>query len=159
MTEPSGETRCTRVSRRIAAARQTVYRAFLEPDAVATWLPPETMVGRVHTFEPYVGGRIRMSLTYENPGHSNAGKTSADTDTFAGRFAALVPDELIVWAVEFESQDPQFAGEMRVTFHLADADVGTDVEVSCEGIPAGIRLEDNEQGSRSTLQNLAVFVE
>lgn len=65
----------------------------------------------------------------------------------------------IVWVVEFESQDPGFAGEMTITFSLADADGGTEVVVFCGDIPQGVRPEDNEMGCRSSLQKLAALLE
>lgn len=152
----------TRVSRVIKAPRKAVYQAFLDADALASWLPPGTMTGHVHTFEPREGGEIRMSLTYQNlddsPG-GKGGKTSGDTDTFQGKFVELVPDEKIVWVTEFESDEPEFAGEMRITWSLADADGGTEVTVLFEDIPKGVRLEDNETGSRETLEKLAAFLE
>jgi len=117
------------------------------------------MTGQVHTFDPREGGKLRMSLTYQDPKHSPGGKTSEDTDTFQGRFVELVPYEKIVWVVEFESQDPGFAGEMRITFSLADADGGTEVFVLCEDIPKGVRPEDNKMGCRSSLQKLAALLE
>jgi uncharacterized protein YndB with AHSA1/START domain len=159
MTEPSTKGASTRVSRMIKAPRKAVYQAFLDRDAMASWLPPETMTGHVHTFDPREGGIFRMSLTYQNPEDSQRGKTSADTDTFQGRFVELVPYEKIVWVTEFESQDTGFAGEMSVTFSLADADGGTEVCVHCEDIPKGVRPEDNEMGCRSSLQKLAALIE
>jgi uncharacterized protein YndB with AHSA1/START domain len=149
----------TRVSRTIQAPRKAVYAAFVDPEILASWLPPEGMSGRVHAFEPCEGGRFHMSLVYQNPAHSPRGKTSDDTDTFQARFVALVPDETIAWAVEFESDDSQFAGEMRVTFSLEDRGEGTEVIVLCDDIPTGVRLEDNEMGCRSSLQNLAALFE
>lgn len=151
--------RSTRVSRLIKAPREVVYRAFLEPDAVASWLPPDGMKGQVHVLEPRVGGKFRVSLTYLNPEESLGGKTSADTDTTQGRFVELIPKEKIVWMTEFESEQPEFAGEMKIIWSLADADGGTEVTVVCEDIPVGIRLEDNELGSKLSLQKLAAFVE
>ena len=159
MTEPSAKGASTRVSRIVKVPRKAVYQAFLDRDAVATWLSPESMTGHVHTFDPREGGKFRMSLTYQDPKHSPGGKTSEDTDTFQGRFVELVPDEKIVWVTEFESDDPGFAGEMKITFGLADADGGTEVVVLCEDIPKGVRPEDNEMGCRSTLQKLAAFLE
>jgi uncharacterized protein YndB with AHSA1/START domain len=159
MTEPSTKGVSTWVARMIKAPRKAVYQAFLDRDAVASWLPPETMTGHVHVFEPHEGGKFRMSLTYQDPEQSPGGKTSEDTDTFQGRFVELIPYEKIVWAVEFESQDPGFAGEMRITFSLADADGGTEVRVLCEDIPKGVRPEDNEMGCRSSLQKLAALLE
>ncbi|HLU11940.1 MAG TPA: SRPBCC family protein [Oceanobacillus sp.] len=151
--------RSTRVSWLINAPREVVYRAFLEPDAVASWLPPDGMKGQVHVLEPRVGGKFRVSLTYLNPEESLGGKTSEDTDTTQGRFVELIPNEKIVWMTEFESEQPEFAGEMKIIWSLADADGGTEVTVVCEDIPVGIRLEDNELGSKLSLQKLAAFVE
>ncbi len=150
--------RSTQVSRIVKAPREAVYRAFLDADAVASWLPPETMRGYVHAFDAREGGVFRMSLVYVGE-HSAPGKTSEDTDTVQGRFVQLVPCERIVQAVEFDSDDPELAGEMKITYPLADTSQGTQVTVLCENIPRGVRLEDNETGSRSTLKNLAAFVE
>ena len=152
----------TRVSRMINAPREVIYEAFLDADALASWLPPGTMTGHVHTFEPYEGGKFRLSLTYQNVADSPGGmggKTSDDSDIVEGRFVELVLNEKIVWLTEFESEEPGFAGEMRITWSLADANGGTEVTVLCENIPQGISLEDNETGSRSSLQKLAAFLE
>ena len=162
MTRPSNKGRSTRVSKVIKAPRELVYIAFLESDAVSSWLPPEGMRGHIHTFEPQEGGKFEMSLKYVDRLETPRGKTSDDTDTFKGRFVRLLPYSEIVWAVEFQSDQPDFAGEMTITWTLADADGvdgGTEVTALCEGIPKGIRLEDNEQGSRSSLQKLAAFIE
>src|SRR5687768_7863078 len=113
MTESSARARSTRVSRIIKAPRESVYRAFLDREAVAAWLRPPEMIAHVHDFDPREGGRFRMSLTYKNPAASPRGKTSEDTDTYQGRFAQLVPYEKIVEIIEFESQDAAFAGEMK----------------------------------------------
>jgi uncharacterized protein YndB with AHSA1/START domain len=154
MIQPS---RTTRVSQLIKAPREAVYRAFIESDAVAKWLSPGNMSGKVHTFEPRVGGKIRMSLTYQDP--SSRGKTSEATDTFEGRFVELIPNEKVVWVTEFESDQQEFAGEMRLTWTLVEANGGTEITVLCEDIPKGISLADNETGSKSSLQKLAAFVE
>ena len=151
----------TRVSRVIKATREVVYKAFIDADAVASWLSPEDMKGHVHTFEPRAGGKFRMSLTYQDiadtPG-GTGGKSSEDTDTFHGEFVELVPDEKIVWVTEFETDDPQFAGEMRLIWTFADHENGTEVTVVCEDIPAGINPEDNEVGSRSSLKKLDEYL-
>ena len=98
----------------IKAPRHAVYRACLDPDALARWRVPDNMTARVHVFDAREGGGYRMSLTYRDPQQSPGGKTSEDTDTFQGRFVELVPDEKIVEAIEFESRDTGFAGEMKV---------------------------------------------
>ncbi|MGO7201723.1 SRPBCC domain-containing protein, partial [Rhizobium ruizarguesonis] len=89
---------------------------------------------------------------------SQPGKTSDKIDKFQGRFARLVPDENVVWATVFDSEDEDFSGEMTVSTTLSPADGGTDVTMVCDNIPSGIRLKDNEEGCRSTLDNLAAFV-
>jgi uncharacterized protein YndB with AHSA1/START domain len=155
MSDPTS----TAVSKIINAPREAVYRAFLDQDAVATWLPPGSMRGVVHAFDAREGGSFSMSLVYPERDGSSRGKTSESTDTFQGRFAKLIPNERIVWAVEFESADPSFAGEMIVSTTLVTAGRGTEVTIVCENIPRGIRAEDNEAGSRSTLEKLAAFVE
>jgi uncharacterized protein YndB with AHSA1/START domain len=148
----------TRVTKIIKAPRAAVYRAFLDPDALAAWLPPAGMSGHVHVFEPRVGGEIRMSLRYRDPKNA-PGKSAADTDTFRGRFAELVAHEKIVWIVEFESPDPAFAGEMTMITTLADTPGGTEIAMVCENIPKGISPDDNVMGCRSSLQNLAALLE
>ena len=152
----------TSVSKVINAPRKRVYQSFLSGEAVAAWLAPEGMRATVHHFEPREGGEIRMSLTYLNVAESpdgKGGKSTSDTDTFSGRFVELIPDEKVVWITEFESPDPAFAGAMTLIWSFADVEGGTEVTVRCENIPHGIRPEDNEEGSRSTLDKLAAFLE
>jgi len=149
----------TRVSRIIKAPRRAVYEACLDPDAVASWRVPDNMTAHVHVFDPREGGTYRMSLTYRDPKQSPGGKTSEDTDTFQGRFVELVPDEKIVEAIEFDSRDPAFAGEMKMTTRLVDADGGTEVTILSQDLPPGIRPEDNEEGTRQALQKLAALLE
>ncbi|WP_323171036.1 SRPBCC domain-containing protein [Natrialba sp. PRR66] len=163
MTDPVDAGASTQVTMVIDAPREEVYRAFLDPDAVATWLPPDGMDGHVHYFDPREGGEFRISLTYRDPRNDSpgggGGKTADDTDTHRGRFVALVPHEKIVETIEFETTDQRFAGEMRVTVSLEETDEGTAVTYRCENIPQGIRLEDNEAGNRSSVRNLAELVE
>src|SRR5262245_50731371 len=140
-------TTSTVVSRVIAAPREAVYRALLDKDAVATWLPPASMTGVVHTFDAREGGAFRISLVYPE-GDESWGKSSEGTDTVGGRFVTLIPNERVVWMTEFESADPSFAGEMILTWTLAPVVGGTEITVLCENIPPGIRPEDNEAGCR-----------
>ena len=149
----------TQVSRVVKAPRETVYRAFVEPDAVAAWLPPEGMKGIVHAFNPVEGGAFRMSLVYGEAAKSRAGKTTESTDSFHGRFVKLVPNETIVEVFQFESAAGGLHGEMKITVTLADASGGTAVTVLHEGIPEGLPVEDNEKGWKSSLQKLAALVE
>ncbi len=156
MNEPTGAR--TRVTKIIKAPRTVVYTAFLHADAIAAWLPPTNMSGNVHLFEPRAGGHIHISLRYRDP-EGVSGKSSADTDTFRGRVAELVPHEKIVWVVEFESPDPAFAGAMTMITTFGDVPDGTEIAITCENIPKGIRPEDNAMGCRSSLQNLAALLE
>jgi uncharacterized protein YndB with AHSA1/START domain len=149
--------RTTSVSRNVNAPADIIYRAYLDPQAVATWLPPGEMHGIVHEFDAREGGAFSMSLIYPED-TSSQGKSSDDTDTFKGRFAKLVPGREIVWATVFDSDDTSFRGEMTVQTLLRPTRTGTDVTITCENIPPGIRLEDNETGCRDTLEKLAAYV-
>jgi uncharacterized protein YndB with AHSA1/START domain len=145
-------------SRLVHAAPKTVYAAFLDPAALAVWLPPEDMTGDVIAFEPRAGGRFRLVLTYSDGGHSS-GKTTDDSDVVEGRIAELAPDERVAWLVDFESDDPTLAGTMTMTWTLTPRDGATEVTVTAENVPAGIRPEDHAAGMSSTLANLAKYVE
>lgn len=158
MTGKSGH-RVDTATRVIRASPRTVYQAFLDPDALVAWLPPHGMNARVEQYEPRVGGAYRIALSYQSPHHSTVGKTSQDTDVVRGRFIELVPNERIVQLVEFESEDPAFAGEMKMTWTLTAVPTGTAVDIRAENVPEGIRPEDHEAGFRSTLDNLAAFTE
>ncbi|TYB48036.1 SRPBCC domain-containing protein [Actinomadura chibensis] len=147
----------TRVSRRINAPRPVVYRALLDADAIAAWRVPDGMTSRVHEFDGREGGAFRVSLTYDEP--TAAGKTSAHTDTYHGRFVKLVPDEQVVEVFRFETDDPELNGEMTMTTTLADADGATEVTILHEGMPDSVPAADNELGTRMALDNLARFVE
>lgn len=104
------------------------------------------------------GGSYRMRLAYKAPQHA-PGKTSEDADEVEVRFVKLVPYERIEQAVTFESDDPLFSGEMRISWILEPVDDGTRVTVRCEDVPAGISAEDYQAGLTSTLSNLASFAE
>ena len=147
----------TVVSRRIQAPRATVYRALLDADAIATWRVPAGMRSQVHEFDPREGGAFRVSLTYDSP--TGAGKSASRTDTYHGHFVGLVPDEQVVEAMQFETDDPAFHGTMTMTTRLSDADGGTDVVVQHEGIPDGIAPADNVTGTEMALARLAELVE
>ncbi|MEU9151208.1 SRPBCC domain-containing protein [Streptomyces sp. NPDC048417] len=147
----------TRVTRRVQAPPAAVYRALLDPEAVAAWRAPDGMTARVHAFDAREGGEFRVSLDYDDPGR--AGKSGGRTDTYQGHFARLVPDRLVVEVIDFETADDTVRGTMTMTTALTAAGGGTDVEVLHEGIPEGVRPEDNELGTRMALDNLARLVE
>ena len=147
----------TRISLRVHAPRASVYRALLDAGAVAKWMVPSGMTSQVHAFDPREGGSSRISLTYD--AQTGTGKTTAQTDTYHGRFVKLVPNEQVVEVVEFETADPALRGEMTITIALADADGGTEVHAVHDGLPPGLSTADNEAGWRSALANLAALVE
>jgi uncharacterized protein YndB with AHSA1/START domain len=147
----------TELARHIRAPRAAVYRALLDPDDVQEWMVPEGMTSEVHTFDAREGGGFRISLTYAAP--ASAGKTSAHTDTYHGRFVRLVPDTEVVQVIEFETDDPGLQGEMTVTYSLADADGGTALTGRHENLPPGVKPQDNELGWSMSLGKLAALVE
>jgi len=134
-----------------------VYRALLDARSVATWMVPTGMTSHVHAFDAREGGLFRISLTYDAP--TGTGKTTAQTDTFHGRFVKLVPDAQIVEVVEFETAEPALHGEMTITIALSEADGGTDVLAVHDGLPPGLSAADNEAGWRSSLAKMAALVE
>ena len=146
----------TRMTRLIRAPRAAVYRALVDPAAVQAWMVPDGMTSEVHAFDARVGGAFRISLTYEGEG---SGKTSAGTDTYSGHFLSLVPGQEVVETMAFETDDLAMQGEMRVTFRLADALGGTELQAEHAGVPPGIAPEDNETGWRMALDKLAALVE
>ncbi|MFI7668897.1 SRPBCC family protein [Nocardia sp. NPDC049526] len=147
----------TRIGWYVKAPRATVYRLLLDPDAVAAWQVPTGMTSEVHEFDPREGGPFRISLTYDEP--ADTGKTTAQTDTFHGRFVRLVPDEQVVQIVEFETDDPSVTGEMTITIDLADSDGGTQINAVHDGLPEGVPLDQNELGWSISLGKLATLAE
>ncbi|MDX6473457.1 MAG: hypothetical protein QOK22_2273 [Gaiellaceae bacterium] len=147
----------TRVRRHVQAPRARVYAALVDADAIAKWKVPAGMTCHVHSFDAREGGTFRISLTYDAP--TEAGKTTEQTDTYRGRFVELVADERVVEVDEFETDDPDLRGEMRVTITLTEAEGGTDVLGVHEGLPPGVPPADNEAGWRSSLARLAALVE
>ena len=147
----------TRVTTHLKAPRARVYRALLDPDAIARWRVPDGMRSEVHEFDAREGGKLRVSLTYDAP--TGTGKTAPHTDTYHGRFVTLVPNEKVVEVDEFESDDSAVRGEMTITITLADADGGTELTAVHEGLPASVSARDNETGWRMSLAKLAALVE
>ena len=150
-------TSCTRISCHVNAPRADVYRALLDPRAIAVWKVPDGMTCRVRVFEAREGGFFRISLTYNEPG--GAGRTTEHTDTYRGRFVKLVPDEQVVERMEFETSNYALRGEMTVTITLTDAGDGTDLLAVHDRVPPGVSPADNETGWRMALDKLAALVE
>ena len=159
MNTPGRTGRTHSGSRLIHASPQAIYQAFIRPEALAAWRPPEGMRLKMFEFEPREGGAFRMALEYESEKHQLRGKSSEHADIVRGRFGALVPDEKIVELVEFESDDPAFAGTMSVTTTLEAQHGGTLVTMTCDDVPPGISEADHQAGIESSLQKLARFTE
>jgi uncharacterized protein YndB with AHSA1/START domain len=147
----------TRISRRINAPPAIVYPALLDAQAVAKWMVPTGMTSEVHEFDAREGGTFRITLRYDKP--TTAGKTTAQSDTFHGRFVKLVNNQQVVETVEFETADPAMRGEMTITLTLIDADGDTEVQAVHDNLPRGLSAADNETGWRMSLAKLAALVE
>jgi len=147
----------TSITWHVNAPRDAVYRALVDARAVATWMVPTGMTSHVHVFDAREGGAFRISLTYD--ASTGAGKTTAHTDTYHGRFVKLVANQQVVEVVEFETADATLQGEMTITITLTDAGGGTDILAVHDGLPHGLPRADNEAGWRSSLAKLAALLE
>lgn len=145
-------------SRVIASTPERVYAAFVDPEALAAWLPPDGMNARIERFDLRPGGSYRMVLTYADA-LASKGKASADSDIVEARFIDIVPGVRVVQAVDFVSEDPAYAGTMTMTWQVTSADGGARVDVTAEDVPDGITAEDHAAGLASSLRNLADFLE
>ncbi|MFA7603366.1 MAG: SRPBCC domain-containing protein [Novosphingobium sp.] len=159
MATSSDDTRIDTASRVILAPARAIFRAMTDAESVASWRPPKGMHARIEAFDARRDGGYRMAFIHDDPADGVTGKTSAREDLVTGRFAELIPYEQIVEEVVFQSDDPAFAGTMRVTTTLAEITDGTRVTIACENVPPGIGVEDHEAGIASTLRNLAAFIE
>jgi uncharacterized protein YndB with AHSA1/START domain len=154
MTDQSASA-STRTSRIIKARPDELYAAFMDPAALVAWLPPGNMTGEIHEFDGRVGGGYRMSLFYPPDEHAFRGKTSDREDRVAVRFLELETARRIVEAVTFDATDPDLAGEMTIVVTFEEVSGGTEVAFHCTNLPPGLRPEDNEAGSRLSLEQLA----
>jgi len=132
----------------LRAPAERVYRAFVDVDAKAKWLPPNGFTGKVHQQDARVGGTYRMSFT---------NLTSGKIQSFGGTYLELVPDKLLRWSDRFD--DPNLPGEMTVTVQLKPVSVGTDVSIVQEGIPDLIPAEACYLGWQESLALLRMLVE
>ena len=142
------DTNTIRLYRVLRAPPERVYRAFLDADAMAKWLPPNGFTGKVHHLEAKVGGTHRMSFTNFTTGQSNS---------FGGTYLELAPYERIRYTDKFD--DPNLPGEMQVTVTLKQVSVGTEINIVQEGIPDVIPAEACYLGWQDSLRNLASLVE
>jgi len=141
-------TNTIRLHRVLKAPPERVYRAFLDADAMAKWLPPHGFTGKVHQLDAKVGGSYKMSFTNFSGGNSHS---------FGGTFLELVPNERIRHTDKFD--DPNLPGEMQTTITLKKVLMGTELNVVQEGIPAAIPAEACYLGWQESLTLLAQLVE
>jgi uncharacterized protein YndB with AHSA1/START domain len=132
----------------LRASPERVYRAFLEPDAMAKWLPPYGFTCKVHHMDARVGGTFKMSFTNFGTGQGHS---------FGGDYQELVPNTTIRYTDRFD--DPSMPGDMQVTVALRQVSCGTEVNVVQEGVPAAIPLEMCYLGWQESLMQLARLVE
>jgi uncharacterized protein YndB with AHSA1/START domain len=146
------------VTRTILATPRAVYRAFLDPDTVASWRPPKGMTAKIDGFDPRLGGGYRMAFLYDDAA-TRQGTSAENADVFEVCFVELIPDEKIVEAVKSESADPAFAGTMTITTTLTPVRDGTKVTFTAEEVPTGINATDHRAGMGASLKNLANLLE
>ncbi len=137
-----------RFHRVLRSTPERIYRAFLDPDAMAKWLPPNGFTGKVHSMDAKVGGSYKMSFTNFNSGKSHS---------FGGTFKELVPNERVSYTDKFD--DANLPGQMLTTVTLKKVSVGTDVSIVQEGIPDMIPAEMCYLGWQESLVLLAKLVE
>jgi len=137
-----------RLHRVLRATPDRVYRAFIDPDAMAKWLPPNGFTGKVHQMDARVGGSYKMSFTNFNTGQAHS---------FGGRYLELVPAERLRYTDVFD--DPNLKGEMITTVTLKKSLGGTDLSVTQEGIPEMIPADMCYLGWQESLVLLAKLVE
>ncbi len=134
-------TNTIRLHRVFRPSPEVIYRAFLDADALTKWLPPSGFTGKIHHFDPKVGGAYRMSFTNFSTGHSH---------TFGGRYIELVPHEIMRHTDTFDA--PNLPGEMQVTVSLKKVCVGTELQIVQEGVPDVIPPEACYLGWQESLR-------
>ena len=141
-------TNTVRLHRVLRSTPERVYRAFLNPDAMAKWLPPHGFTGKVHQMDAKVGGTFKMSFTNFTTGKSHS---------FGGKYVELKPNERLRYTDVFD--DPNLPGEMMTTVEIKKVSVGTEIHVVQEGIPAMIPVEACYLGWQESLTLLAQLVD
>ena len=137
-----------RLHRVLTTSPEKIYRAFLEADALAKWLPPNGFTCTVHHLEPKVGGTFRMSFRNFTTGNGHS---------FGGEYRELIPNQRIRYTDKFE--DPNMAGEMITTIALQQVSCGTEIAIVQEGLPEMIPVEQCYLGWQESLEQLAKLVE
>ena len=139
----------------LPAGPAQVFAAMVDPAALLRWLPPTGMSGRFEHADIRTGGSFRLVLSYDAAG---PGKTTADSDVVEVHILDVVPNDRIVQAIEFVSDDPAFSGTMYLTWQLTPVGDETQVEIVAEDVPLGISAQDHAAGMDSSLANLATYL-
>jgi uncharacterized protein YndB with AHSA1/START domain len=137
-----------KLHRAFQAPPERIYKAFIDPDAMAKWLPPNGFTGHVHEMDARVGGSYKMSFTNFSNGQRHS---------FGGEFVEMVPNERLVYTDKFD--DPGMPGEMRTTVTVKKASIGSELNVVQEGIPEMIPVETCYLGWQESLALLKLLVE
>lgn len=145
----------SRATEFVSASPDAVYSSFVDPAILVEWLPPAGMTGTIHAFDARVGGGYRMSLFYPESETTFQGKTTEKEDRVEVRFVELDRPRKIVEAIRFVSDDPAFGGEMTMTVTLEPVEGGTEVTLAFADLPPGLKSEDNDEGARLSLEQLA----
>lgn len=148
----------TKNHRKIRASKEAIYKAFTDPNALAEWLAPGEMVGKIRNFESKVGGGYEMSLFYPDREDKTKGKTSGNEDRYTAKFIKLTPFEKIVQGITFDTSDPDLSGEMLMDVTLEPNGEWTNVVIEFRNIPKGINPKDNELGTELSLDKLVKFL-
>lgn len=146
-------------SRIIKASPAKVFQALTDPKAIEVWQVPGDMTGKVHSYNFEVGGGYEMSLFYPGSEEKTKGKTNEKEDRFTSKFVEIITNKKIVETVVFDSKDPDFQEKMTMEVRLEPIDSSTKVTFIFTNIPKGIKPEDNEAGTISSLEKLADYVE
>ena len=141
----------------VVAPLNNVFEALISEAALVEWLPPNDMTGRFEHFDLRPGGSYRLVLSYPE-GSGEAGKAGDGSDVVEARILEVVGGERVVQAVDFESDDPAFAGTMTMTWAVEAVDGGTRITITADGVPDGISAEDHAEGIAASLGNLAAYV-
>lgn len=149
--------RTDHAERLIAAPLPDVFAAFTSAAKLARWLPPEGATGVFEHCDLRAGGGFRLRLTFDDPEVET--QSDDDSDIVAVHIPTLDDGRLIVWEVEFESDDPRFSGTMAMHWYLSRKSGGTLVTIDAHQVPPGISAKDHQAGLNSSLANLAGVVE
>ena len=119
----------------IKATQEKIYNAFINPTSLEIWQAPGEMTAKIHNFDLRIGGGYQMSLFYPDNENETTGKTAGKEDRYTARFVELIPNKKIVQAINFDTSNPDFMGEMIMEVVLKPIDNGTNITFTFKNIP------------------------